>query len=63
MPYSVKKPGDFGGAIWLIICGPLELVSVDSAFSTYSKREANEDPILIAVLLVVGAGTCTSSGV
>jgi hypothetical protein len=47
--------------MWLIICGPLELFSADWTFSTYSKRDANDEPA-VGMLFVEETGITGSSG-
>lgn len=61
IPNSAKKLDDFGGDTWLIICVPLELFSADWTFSTYSKREAKDKPV-VGVLFVEETGIIGSSG-
>lgn len=63
IPNSAKKPDAFGGATWLTRWEPLEFTSDDWTFSTYSKRDAKDEPVA-AVLGTVEdeTGTVGSSG-
>ena len=62
MPYSAKKLDDFGGDTWLRTCVPPEFISEDWTFSTYSKRDAKEEPTGEVLLVEVETGTDGSSG-